>query len=432
MSDVATPLGAPARPVALDVDFCLRSAIVLVTLLLVWITLNPFPDLSGPPPEGSLPTDFLYHMVALTLLGSSVAIAAALLRPALSLHVRTCNVVLLLWLAVAVVTSQYVELSARRLLVTLTDVGLAALLLLVPRGLQHFSRLLLAAVGTSLLVCYLGLLFTEHSVHHFTDALEADLTGAWRGTFEHKNTAGAMMATFAIIGLFGMRAGHTAAGIAIAVAASIFLFMTQSKNALAFLPLVLLLAAVAERCKSLVLCGVVCLAPLLLLNVFTVGTVYSGSLRSVVEALPIDTTFTGRTEIWSYVAEQIAERPITGYGLRAFWHTTQAMQDDSSTAWLAVVANSHNGYLDLALTIGIPGLALMLVAIAIYPCFDFHRRLREPNNELMAWLCLRIWLFGLYTSTFESFFFDRAFPSWFMTMLAVFGLRYASKLRISS
>jgi hypothetical protein len=43
---------------------------------------------------------------------------------------------------------------------------------------------------------------------------------------------------------------------------------------------------------------------------------------------------------------------------------------------------------------------------------------------------LRIWLFLLYTTALESIFLDRG-SAWFMLMMAVFGLRYMSVLRVS-
>ena len=42
---------------------------------------------------------------------------------------------------------------------------------------------------------------------------------------------------------------------------------------------------------------------------------------------------------------------------------------------------------------------------------------------------LRIWLFGLYLSSMESFFLDRADPLWFTFLLAVFGLHYLARFR---
>ena len=42
---------------------------------------------------------------------------------------------------------------------------------------------------------------------------------------------------------------------------------------------------------------------------------------------------------------------------------------------------------------------------------------------------LRIWLFGLYLSSMESFFLDRADPLWFTFLVAMFGLHYLARFR---
>ena len=42
---------------------------------------------------------------------------------------------------------------------------------------------------------------------------------------------------------------------------------------------------------------------------------------------------------------------------------------------------------------------------------------------------LRVWLFGLYLSSMESFFLDRADPLWFTFLVAVSGLHYLGRFR---
>ena len=410
-----------------------RSALFTAVLLLTWIGLQPFPDLSAATPELERPTDIIYHAVALTLCGSCLIVAIPILRGALPSLVRPFAIMLILWLLISVVTSQHVELSSRRFFVAMTDITLALTVLLVPRGLEDFSRLLAVTAGCILVVCYLGILLAPTlSIHQFTDANEVDLAGNWRGLFGHKNTAGAAMAMFIIIGLFVAGTGRSVAGVTIAATAAVFLLLTQSKNSIVLLPVTLVLALGVERAKSLWARFSIGLGPLVLLNLLTVGTVYLESLKRLVEHLPIDQTFTGRTQIWAFVAEHIAERPFFGQGLRAFWYTNTVVDAEAAgNEWIAGVVNSHNGYLDLALTIGLPGLALMIVVFLVYPLLDYHRRQIEWTNEPLASLFLRIWLFEIYTSTFESFFFDRAFSAWFITLMAIFGLRYVAKLRIA-
>jgi len=45
---------------------------------------------------------------------------------------------------------------------------------------------------------------------------------------------------------------------------------------------------------------------------------------------------------------------------------------------------------------------------------------------------MRLWLFGIYLSSMESFLLDRADPIWFTFLVAVFGLHYISRFRLKS
>ena len=47
------------------------------------------------------------------------------------------------------------------------------------------------------------------------------------------------------------------------------------------------------------------LTPLVLLNMFSVGTVMSESLAEIAKLLPLDSSFTGRTDIWSFALQSL-------------------------------------------------------------------------------------------------------------------------------
>jgi O-antigen ligase len=100
--------------------------------------------------------------------------------------------------------------------------------------------------------------------------------------------------------------------------------------------------------------------------------------------------------------------------------------------WTATAAHSHNGYLDTALGIGLPGLALLIVVLVIAPLRNFQVADRNGNDGHLTTLLLRIWLFGLYLSSLESFFLDRADPLWFTFLIAVFGLHYLARYRLKA
>jgi O-antigen ligase len=100
--------------------------------------------------------------------------------------------------------------------------------------------------------------------------------------------------------------------------------------------------------------------------------------------------------------------------------------------WAATVAHSHNGYLDTALAMGLPGLVLLIAVLVIGPLRDFHLADRNGNNGPLTTVLLRIWLFGVYLAAFESFFLDRADPIWFTFLIAVFGLHYLARFRTAA
>jgi O-antigen ligase len=100
--------------------------------------------------------------------------------------------------------------------------------------------------------------------------------------------------------------------------------------------------------------------------------------------------------------------------------------------WAATVAHSHNGYLDTALILGLPGLALLIAVLVVGPLRDFHLAEHGGNNGALATALLRIWMFGIYLASFESFYLDRANPLWFTFLIAVFGLHYLARFRTAA
>jgi O-antigen ligase len=423
-SQLLAPTGAPT------LDLC--QVVFAATLLLVLVTLEPFTDRSTIATISSPTLDIAYPAIELGLVGFGFLLSSSALRVALPSLVRTFSVLLFIWLIVSVVTSQNFDLSLRRFVVMSVDVTLATIVLMIPKGLEDFSRVFIFCVACVLVLCYLGVLVVPSlSIHQLNDAMEPELAGSWRGLYFHKNAAGMMMAVYVFVGLFVWRQGRPIPGVLITIAAMVFLVMTRSKNAVGLVVLVSVLAVLIEHSRSLWARAALCIGPLIVLNFLTIGTVFFQSAKHIDELFGIDPTFTGRSEIWSFVADRIAERPITGYGLLAFWNTAAAYAaGEFERGWVWRAGASHNAFFDLALMIGIPGTILMIVVVAIYPLIDYHRHLPDASNSLLASLFLRIWLFLLYTAALESLFLERG-PTWFMLMLAIFGLRYVSVMRVA-
>lgn len=409
-----------------------RGVTFVGTLLLAWISLHPFADLGdvqvGDVSTGNeVPTYAAFGGLAL------LTIALAMrdnLRGLASLP--TPGFVLFsIWTCVTIALSLDPGTSIRRFALTACVVAVAAALMLLPKSQNELMRWFSIAALVLLAVCYLGIMLAPHlSIHQATDPQEPGLAGNWRGSFGHKNEAAAVMAMLLFLGSYIVRSGAWISGAAIVGFASLFLLFSAGKSSLTLCVAVLLLTSMTSVVRSFWLRGVMLLVPLLLLNLLSVGTVMSESLAEIARLLPLDSTFTGRTDIWTFAVQALQARLPTGYGFSSFWGSSSILNLPEGKEWAAYASHSHNGYLDTALGMGLPGLALLIGALVIKPLKDFHHADLGGNNGPLTMTLLRIWLFGLYLSSMESFFLDRADPLWFTFLLAVFGLHYLARFRL--
>lgn len=422
---------APAPQTAVDLDTLVRSILFIAVFLAAWISFHPYPDLAAAP-QGVAEGGDIANQIGFSVLFLSIAAWTYGHEPRrLTLLLRPVLVMTILWTAVTVVTSWEPATAARRLVFTLIVMSISAMVLLLPKNVRHFSDLMAAAVLIVLAACYLGvLLLPQYAVHQATDFLEPEHAGSWRGVFPHKNDAGATMVLFIFVGMFVARARSFALGGLIVVLAGIFLGFTQSKTAIGVLPLVLLLAAIVARGRGPAL-GVILVAILVVgFNLFSVGTVVFEPVHKLVASIMPDATFTGRTELWQFALQALARRPITGYGFSAFWGTPEVVYGITDTpSWVNTATDAHNAYLNLAVTIGIPGMLLVVLWVVFLPIVDFHRGTVDEQTKALKMLFLRVCLYGVYASSFESSMFQQVGEVWFLFMTSAFGLRYLSLTR---
>jgi O-antigen ligase len=422
---------APASQAVVDLDTFIRSVLFIAVFLAAWISFHPFLDLSAPPQAvvegGDLANQFGFSTLFLAL----AAWVYCHEPRRLTLAVRPILMVTILWCVVTVATSWEPSLAARRFAFTLIVMSISAMALLLPKNLRHFSDLMAAITLIVLAVCYLGvLLVPQLAVHQATDFLEPEHAGSWRGVFPHKNDAGATMVLFIFIGMFVARVRSFALGAAIVVLSAVFLGFTQSKTAIGVLPLALLLSAIIARCRGPAL-GIALVTALIVgFNLFSVGTVLFEPVRKLIESIMPDATFTGRTEIWQLGLQAVAQRPITGYGFSTFWGTPEVVYGMGDTVtWANAATDAHNAYLNLALTIGLPGLALVIAWVIYLPIVDYFRGVRDEETNALRLLFLRVCLYGVYASSFESSIFQQVGEVWFFYLTSTFGLRYLSLAR---
>ncbi len=424
------PAERPAIGTAIDTDTLIRSLLFIAVFLSVWISFHPFPDLSEPPSQiteaGDLGKEIGFSVLFLLLALWSLFHE----RGRLKLLVRPAMIVTLVWCGVSVLASWQPSLAASRFAFTLGNMGMAAMVLLLPKNVRHFSDLMTVAVLIVLAVCYIGVFLAPSlAIHQLTDFAEPEHAGDWRGVFTNKNEAGATMVQFIFIGLFVARMRSLTLGGLIITLATTFLIFTQSKTAIGILPVVLIVSAVLARTRRPVMGIAIAISVMVMINLFSVGSIYFEPIHDMIASILPDPSFTGRTEIWQFALQHLAERPITGYGISAFWGTEQVVYGLSGDNWANIAVNAHNGYLDIALIIGIPGLALVIAWIVVLTLADYYRVPYAAHLQPLKAFFLQVCLYGIYASCFETAIFPYVGGSRFLLMAAVFGLRYLSVSR---
>lgn len=410
-----------------------RQVVFVAILLAVWISTRPF---WTAPSDGTVPAADLLNQLTF----SGLAVAAMLgawfadhraMRPLL----QPSYVVLFLWLSASVMQSTQLAISFRAFAFTGVIMVLAASLFVLPLRFSQFQNLLLGCALAVMGMAYFGVIaLPDLGKHTDFDPFEPEHAGSWKGHYDHKNIAGAAMATFAIMGLYALRIGRRWIGVALLVGGVVFLYFTKSKTALGLLPLAMLLGYLAERIPSLGMRLILCLGPVVLLLILTLGGALVPEIAEFNKLVMKDPTFTGRFDIWRYGFEKLAEHPWTGYGFEGFWQTSTTLQGESrlELAWaVEKIIHGHNSYLDVALTTGIPGLLLVFYIFLLKPVIDYHMCKPTENNRKLATMFLSILIFISLGMCLETYYFRRADPVWFTLLIAVLGLRFTAAYRFA-
>lgn len=111
-----------------------------------------------------------------------------------------------------------------------------------------------------------------------------------------------------------------------------------------------------------------------------------------------DATLTGRTDIWVELGNAISEKPVLGYGYLAFWGL-----DSEPRYWLekAVDWNApsgHNGWLDLAISLGIVGVVIFAIDVAMSVWRATRLSMSSPAGVFAVGFLAQFMLFAMSES----------------------------------
>lgn len=245
-------------------------------------------------------------------------------------------------------------------------------------------RRAVAFVGTTLVGLYLGTRFRRATVFRILFAVFATVValspvasilgfraapGTWQGVFGTKNVLGQAMVCSAIVSVLfaaSEMGWRRIAGCVIFTLSVALLLLSNSKTSL-----VVLLAALALLIPLRLLrlrTGVAELAiTASLVAAGAVGVWIAGNSAAVLNLLGRDATLTGRVQLWSLLLEMIQRQTWLGYGYGGFW---LGWDGPSGPIWQICIArygwlppNGHDGFIDLALDLGLVGLVAFLVSL---------------------------------------------------------------------
>lgn len=183
-----------------------------------------------------------------------------------------------------------------------------------------------------------------------------------RGIYPHKNVFGQVMAMGALVSLHAIRTSHSRRRFSKVCALILFTGLTfLSKSSTAILTIFAFstvngVITLFRRGNFWRIIGV-----FLIIFLVPVAGIVAWDHNAVLEMIGKDPTLTGRTELWSYLLNDIGQKPMLGWGFRAFWSGQNPAVWEIQTVIGWVAASAHNGLLEMLLEVGIMGSALFLL-----------------------------------------------------------------------
>lgn len=254
----------------------------------------------------------------------------------------------------------------------------------------------------------------EHGVH----------AGAFRGVFTSKNVLGGFAVFSACVFLNQLTLAKRNPFISwIWISLSFFLIVfCQSTGALLNIFMVVFASFCVKQMLKLNVQAIIPLAILLIFSLFIFSVLSNQIAAAVLPALGKDPTLTGRSDIWAFTLEDILKRPLLGYGYNGYWENLEVQQ-----SWLRRMQwappGPHNGFLAIAVDLGLIGLACFLLSMLeiVGSSFVMTRRRYIPTHVFWPFtyviylICTRFAEDGLFS---HNTIFSLLFISMYFSILA--------------
>jgi len=301
--------------------------------------------------------------------------------------------------------------AVRRLVLT-TIIIWSAFAIVRQMGIERTLLFVRGALAAMLIINFVTVLAFPDIGLHNANGDEAMLGGQWRGFMGHKNQAGLLCALTIVFFSFDRRKLPYALLAVVILLSTVFLWFSESKTSLGLVFVAVALGfgvarlkakhvnrvAMSMTARNLIIAAI----GLLLLPLIHFGVQSDWFLNYLADPSGL----TGRTQIWAPMVRYYLSNPVFSAGYGSFWNigNTSPMLT-LGKGWVLDVAQGHNGYLDLLVTVGLPGLVLVLMAAFVFPAQRLFAttRLTEGTGALVA----AVLVFCLAHNFTESTLFDR-------------------------
>ncbi|WP_347302201.1 O-antigen ligase family protein [Croceibacterium sp. TMG7-5b_MA50] len=333
---------------------------------------------------------------------------------------------LLAWCAASMTWSVAPQVGVRRLILAIVVVWLVHRTVDDLGPDRALAVVLYVALGL-LLANLAAVAVHPGAIHRLRGAiLDDSIVGAWRGVMPEKNGAGLLTATTLLLLCFGVGRLGLLLRFGFIVLAAVFLLGTRSKTSIALVGVGLLAGALFQlyrpQLRPLLLPALAIVLVAVTLAAWYLVPPWLDELDSSLSA------FTGRIQIWRVLVAAIGDRPWLGAGYGSVWNVgpTSPIYDYTSSPWITrMIAEGHNGYLDLLMEIGIVGAVLALLVLFVLP---IGRLLLSPaRDRTLAGLCLALLVFALCHNLTESSILVPDHPGQVAILLAIACIRQLTR-----
>jgi len=214
------------------------------------------------------------------------------------------------------------------------------------------------------------------------DKMNTALIGNWRGLMGHKNVAGAACAVTILLFMFDAKHIKAWLRYGVIIAAAYFLYKSQSKTSAGMIALATACGWIFQRyddkIRAFAIPTIMFLSAVVWFLISTYKTVAINNFLN-------PSFFTGRGRIWAAMFRFSGDHLVLGSGFQSFWNVGSASPIyDYAQGWIRGVATGHSGYIDLLVSIGVPGLLLVVFAFVIWPVWRLLASRIVPQRGALA------------------------------------------------